>query len=241
MTIARTLFASDSSLLLMIFLEILANVGSGRSLHLLDESFIERLRGMDTGVAKEVIERNDLGDDSDVLPGVQEYSDLRKLNLEHRVRLDVETGSLYYGILVPLLKLHDYLDALLLADGANTEDSWNVDQADTTNLHVMPLHLVAAADQHIVAALADDYEIIRHQPVSPLDAIEAALRFTNSAHAREKETDTENISERAVKRGGGSELHLQHRLDPPVELRGLELGPYQWNSGGARGLLEASG
>src|SRR6202022_4380911 len=233
MTIARTLFDCDSPLLLMIFLEIFANVGGGRSLHSLDESLVECLGGVYTGVSKKVIERDDLSDDSDVLPGIQEYRDLGKLHLEHRGRLDVETGSLHYGILVPLLELHDDLDAFLLADGANTEDSWNVDQADTTNLHVVPLHLVAAADQHIVAALADDYKIVSHQPVSPLDEIEDAFRLTDSTHAREKEADTENVGERAVKRGGRSELHLQHRFDSPIEFRGLELRAYQWNSSGA--------
>jgi hypothetical protein len=105
----------------MIFLEIFANVGGSRSLHSLNETLIERLRGVDTGVAEEVIQGNDLGDDGDVLPGIQEYRDLRKLHFEHRGRLDIETGSLHYGILIPLLELHDDLDALLLADGANTE------------------------------------------------------------------------------------------------------------------------
>src|SRR6267378_1863791 len=240
MTIARALFDSDSPLSLMIFLKIFANVGSGRSLHSLDESLIERLRGVDTGVAKEMIERNDLGDDCDVLPGVEEYGDLRKLHLEHSGRLDIETGSLYNCILIPLLELHDDLDALLLANGANTEDSRNVDQTDTTNLHVVPLHLVSATDQHIVAALADDNQIVRNKPVSPLHEIEDALRFTNSAHTREEETDSENVCEGAVKGGGGGELHLQHGLDPPVEFRGLELGAYERNSSGAGGLPEAS-
>jgi hypothetical protein len=124
---------------------------------------------------------------------------------------------------------------------ARIPNSWNVDQTDTTDLHVMALHLVSTADQHVVAALADDHEIVGHQAVSPLDQIENAFRFTNSAHAREKETHTENVGERAMKRGGGGELHLQDRLDPTVELRGLELGAYQWNSGGACYLLEASG
>src|ERR1700693_1341190 len=161
MTIARTLFASESPALFMIFLEVFANVGGGRCLHSLDEAVIECFRSVEAGVAEEMIERNDLGNDSDVLPGIQEYRDLRKLHLEHRGRLHIETGSLHDGILVPLFELHDDLDALLLADGANTEDSGNVDQADPTNLHVVSLHLVAAADQHVVSALADDHEIVR--------------------------------------------------------------------------------
>jgi len=70
--------------------------------------------------------------------------------------------------------------------------------------------------------------------VASLDEIEDAFRFSNSAHAGEKQTDAENIGERAVERDGGGEFHLQHRLDPPVELRGFELGADEWNSGGAR-------
>jgi hypothetical protein len=40
---------------------------------------------------------------------------------------------------------------------------------------VVPLKIMTTADQHIVASLAGDDEIIRHQPVASLNEIEHAL------------------------------------------------------------------
>ena len=57
------------------------------------------------------------------------------------------------GVVPPLLELDDHLDALLLAHGADAEDRRNVDEADAADLHVVPLQLVAAADEDVAAAL----------------------------------------------------------------------------------------
>ena len=61
----------------------------------------------------------------------------------------VEARAIDRRVVVPLLELHDDLDALLLAHRANAEDRRDVDQADAANFHVMPLQLVPASDQHV--------------------------------------------------------------------------------------------
>ena len=62
----------------------------------------------------------------------------------------------------------------------------------------MPLHLVAAADQHIIAPLARDHKIVGDQPMPALNEIEHALRFSDPAFAGEEQPDTEHVRQRAV-------------------------------------------
>ena len=54
--------------------------------------------------------------------------------------------------MIPVLELHDHLDALLLPNGANPEDRRNVDEPDAANFHVMLLQLVTAPHDEVAAA-----------------------------------------------------------------------------------------
>src|SRR4026209_840250 len=170
-----------------------------------------------------MIQGDDFGDHGDVLARVGIDGDLRQLDIEYGGGLDVEPGTLDDRVLVPFLELNHYLDALLLPDGPDAKYSGNVDQYDATDLHVVALHLVPACDQHIVAAHAGDDQIVRDEAVAPLDEIQHALRLADTALAGEEQPNAEDVSERAVQDHRRRELHLEHRLDPPVELRGLEL------------------
>jgi hypothetical protein len=85
-------------------------------------------------------------------PWVEVHRDLRKLDVEDRRRLLIEPGAVGHGVLPPLLELDNDLDALLLPDGADPEDRGDVDEPDAADLHIVPLELVAAADQHVRAA-----------------------------------------------------------------------------------------
>jgi hypothetical protein len=110
----------------MVFLKVCLDVAGSRSLHASDQSFIERLGGVDSRVAKQVIQRDYFRNHRDVFARVQKHRDLGQLDSENGSSLDVETSTLHYGVLVPLLEMDDDLDALLLPDGANPEDRWNV-------------------------------------------------------------------------------------------------------------------
>src|SRR6188768_48881 len=101
-----------------------------------------------------MIHGDDFGDDGDVLPGIEINRNLRQLDIQNAGSLHVESSPFDDGILIPLLELHHNLDALLLADRPDTEDRLDVDQPHAADLHVMPLHLVSASDENIVAALA---------------------------------------------------------------------------------------
>jgi len=82
----------------------------------------------------------------------------------------------------------------------------------------MPLKLVAAADDDVIASSRRDNEIIGDEPVSSLDEIEHALRLSDAALTREEQSNAEHISERSVQCRGLGEFCLDDRLDAPVEL-----------------------
>ena len=60
----------------------------------------------------------------------------------------------------------------------------NVDETDAADLHVVARQLVAAPDQHVVAAPADVHQIVGDEPVPALDQIEHALALADTANGR---------------------------------------------------------
>src|SRR5688572_21878894 len=223
----------------MIFLEIFANVLSRGGFHSSDQALVEHFRRVHARITQQVVQRDHLGDHGDVLSRIKEHGDLRQLHLENLGRGDIEAGALDDSVLIPLLQFHNDFDAFLLAHGTNPEDRGNVDQADAADLHEMALQIVTAPDQNIIATLAGDDEIIGNEAMPSLYKVEHALRLADSTFPGEKETNTEYVGERPVKRHGWSELHLQHRLDPAIELGGLEPGAYERDACRRRNLLEA--
>src|SRR5262245_18860585 len=135
---------------LIVFREVLSHI-RGLS-HATHEPFVERLGRVHTAVAQEVIHCDHLRDDGDVLSRIQEHANQGKLDVEDRRGLGVEARAVDDCRLVPFLELNDDLDALLLPNGTDAEDSGDVDQPDAPNLHVVTLELVATPDDDIVAA-----------------------------------------------------------------------------------------
>src|SRR2546425_6015504 len=106
----------------MIFLEIFANVVRGSSLHSVNEPLVEYLGGVDSRVAKQMIQRDDFGNDGDVLARIQEYRYPRQLDVQYRRSFDVEARTLNNRVLVPFFELDNHLDTLLLSHRANSKD-----------------------------------------------------------------------------------------------------------------------
>src|SRR5919109_3118456 len=144
----------------IIFLEVLPDGRRLRRLHALHESLVEGFGGVHPAVSQQVIHRHDFGHDGDVFPRIERDHHLGNLHTEDRRRRAIETRPIDGGRLVPLLELHDDLDALLLPNGPYAEDRLHVDQPDATNLHVMACKLVAAADQDVVATTCGNDEVI---------------------------------------------------------------------------------
>ena len=133
--------------------------------------------------------------DGDVLSRIEWHPHFRQLDLEDLDALRVEPRAIHHRVGVPVLELHDDLDALLLPHGANAEDRRDVHEADAADLHVVPLQLVSAADEHVGAATRDEHEIVRDETVAALDQVEHALGLADSAAPREQQPDAEDVRE----------------------------------------------
>ena len=136
---------------------------------------------------------------------------------------------------IPLLELHDDLDALLLAHGANAEDRRDVDQPDAANLHV-----VAAAARARARSTTSrprrrrDDEIVGHErwPRSTRSSTHSDLPMpllpTNS-----RPTPNTSASD-PCRLVVGANSSSSHGLSRVVELVGLEVRADQRDAGGRR-------
>src|SRR5678815_4884632 len=109
----------------MIFSEVAADLGFVA--HLPDQRFVEPFGGVDAAPLQKMMHGDHLGDHGDVLAGIEWDGDARRGDAEDVGRLAVEPRALDDRIVPPFLELHDDLDALLLAYGANAEDGRDVD------------------------------------------------------------------------------------------------------------------
>src|SRR5579883_16117 len=192
--------ARTSPVSLIVFSQILLDEGPlhARPAHVLDQPLVELLGRVDTAVPEQMVHRDHLRDDGDVLPGIERHGDLRDRDVEDRHGHPVQPRALDHRLLVPLLEVHDDLDPLLLSDRANAEDRAHVDQADPTDFHEMALELVPPAHEHVGAAPGGDHQIVGDEPVPALDEVEHALRLADAALAREEEAHPEDVRQRPV-------------------------------------------
>src|SRR5690606_17508528 len=204
--------------------------------HRLLEALVEQCGRVHAGVLEQVVHRDHLGDDGDVLQRVEREHGRGHLDAEDVALLGDEPGAVVVRAVVPLLELDDDLDALLLPDRADAEQGRDVDDADPADLHVMALELVAAPDEDVVAAPRDVDDVVRDEAVAALDQVQHALALADAAAADEQQTHAVDVGERAVHGRGRREVLLEVGLRPPVQLARLERGADERDPALPRGL-----
>src|SRR6478609_4290115 len=197
-------------------------VDLGLVAHLLDQRLVEPLGGIDTAPLQEMMHRDHLRNDRDVLPRIERNRDARDRHAEDVGRLAVEPRPVDDGVVTPLLELHDHLDALLLPHGADAEDRRDVDETESADLHVVPLKVVPAADEDVTSAPPNQDQVVGDDAVAALDEIEYTLRLADAALADEQQPDAVDVSKRAMDRRLRGECVVEPGLDPIVELVGLQ-------------------
>src|SRR5690606_23547797 len=204
----------------IVFLEVLLH-----GPHRLLEPAVEQLRRVHARVLQELVHGHDLGDDRDVLPRVQRNPDLGHLHPEDLDLLPLQPRPVVVRPVVPVFELHHHLDPLLLADGADAEERADVDDPDPADLHVVPLELVAGADEDVVAAPRNVHQVVRHEAMPEIGRAEYALALPDAAPADEQEADTVDVREGPVHGRARRHAFLEKRLDAPEQLPGLEGRP----------------
>src|SRR5690625_1801319 len=151
-------------------------------------------------ITEEVVHREDLGDDGDILARVEWDSDPRDLDAQ-----DIDLVSLYASpvvvvIIVPLLEVDHQLDPLLLAHCSDPEEARDIDDPDPSDLHMVSLQLMTAPDEDIVPPPIDHDEVIGDETVSPLYEVQYALTLPDPTPPGEEESDPVDIGEGAMDR-----------------------------------------
>src|SRR6266850_1914753 len=148
---------------LIVFLEVLLR--RPFFAHAADQPVVERMRRIHAAIAQQVVHGEHFADHRQVLAGVQGHREERQLDVEQLGFLTVESGAVVFASGIPILELHDDLDPLLLAHRPDAEEGVDVDQPHAADLHVVTGDLVAAADQHVVAAPRHVHHVVRDQAV----------------------------------------------------------------------------
>src|SRR2546425_7733494 len=192
--------------------------------HAADEALVEGLGRVHAAVAQQMVHGHHLADHREVLARVERHGDERQRHFQHLRLLALDAGAVVLAPRVPVLELDDDLDALLLPHRPDPEQRLDVDQPHAADLHVMSRQLVPAPDQHVVAAAVDVHDVVRDQAGAPLHQIEHALALAHPRAPEEEQPHSEHVGGPAVHRGAGGERVVEERLQPGVQLRGLELG-----------------
>src|SRR6185503_7558445 len=159
-----------SSSSLIVLLEVLPD--STLLLHSLDQAGIESRGDIHSRVAQQVHHGHDLGDDRDVLSGIERDHNPGNRHIQNGGLLPRQTAAVAILGGLPILQLHHHLDPLLLAHRAHAEQRRNVDQANAPNFHMMRRQLVPPADQHVVPPASHLHYVVGDEAVAPLHQIQ---------------------------------------------------------------------
>src|SRR5258705_214958 len=173
--------------------------------HAADQPVVERVRRIDAAVAQQVIHRDHFADHRQVLARVQRNRDEGHLDVEDIGFLKVEAGAVVFAVGVPVLELHDDLDALLLPHGADAEQRVDVDEPHAADLHVVAGDLVTAANEDVDAPFRNVHDVVRDEAVPPLHQVEHALALADARPAAEQQANAEDVGQGAVHRRAGGE------------------------------------
>src|SRR6267378_3672739 len=102
---------------LIVFLEVLLR--GAFFAHAPDQAVVEDMRRIHAAVAQQVVHGQHFADHRQVLAGIQGHREQRQLDVEELGFLTVESGAVVFASRVPILELHDDLDAFLLAHRAD--------------------------------------------------------------------------------------------------------------------------
>jgi len=115
----------------------------------------------------------------------------------------IDPEALVGALLVPIIEVYDEVNALSVAHGGDAEEIFDVQHAETTNLDVITKQVCGGAkDRRWRSPFAPD-DVVCDKPMTSQNELDRALAFADSALAGEQKTDSENIDQNAVQRGGG--------------------------------------
>lgn len=130
----------------------------------------------------------------------------------------------------PPYELDDEIDFLFVANGRESEQITNIDDPDTSQLHVVSARLFAKAPKLSAGISLDGDQVVGHQTVATADELERRLAFADPALADQQDTEAENFQQHTVNSLSRDELVLEEEADALDRGRGERTGRQDRNS-----------
>ena len=144
--------------------------------------------------------------------------------------LVLQPEAVVFLVLVPVLQVDDHVDGLGVFHALDAEQGLHINDADSPQLDEMPRDARCRPDQGVVTDLADFNDIVRDQPVAPLDQFQRGLALADSALSGDQHAFAVYIHQHAVDGDGRRQLNVQPADDLVHELGSRLLGYHDWHA-----------
>src|SRR5687767_4118511 len=164
-----------------------------------------------TAGAQQLIPRRDLHEDREISPWRNWHANQRKGQVEDVKMLFVQPEPVVIAARLPTLELHHEFDALRCARRGDAEQILNVDDPESTNLHVMARQLGTGANQNRFGALPYFDGVVGDQPMSAHDQVQRAFALADAALSDNEDAEAENVQKNAVQQLSDNEAFFENR------------------------------
>lgn len=189
----------------------------------LKEALIEFESGMDAHGFEFLIQRSDFDQSSDVAACANGDDDVGELDAEDFVGEGSKSGAVEVFAFIPFLERCDEVEAFFRADGADTEDGSDVDDAYAADFHVVAGEVGRHPYDFAAIYETETGDVVANETVTALDEAEDAFAFADAGGAPDEGSDAHDVHHAAVlgclwrklgfedERSRVSEFHGDHR------------------------------
>jgi hypothetical protein len=164
-----------------------------------------------TARPEQLVARRDFDEDRNVAAGRHRHADQRHAQPEDLVEHIVQPKPLVLARRIPSFELHDQLDPLRRSRRRDAEQFFDVDDAESAQLHVMAGQLRTGADQDRLLPAAHFDRVVGHQSMAADNEIQRAFALADAALARNQHAQPEDVHQHGVQNGSLGERILENR------------------------------
>ena len=111
-------------------------------------------------------------------------------------------------LLAPVLQFDHHVDGLGILHALHAKQGFHIDDPDAAQLDKVLGDVRSAADQSVVADLADLHHVVGDQTVAALDQLQGRLALADAALAHDQHALAEHVDEHAVNADAGGQLDV---------------------------------
>src|SRR2546428_8553886 len=145
-----------------------------------------------------MIARGDLDEEREIAPGGNWQPDVRLRNAEELVGFASDAQPVVFGSLGPFFEFDHEIDRLDITRGGDAEEIFDVDDADSAQLHVMAQQIVRVSEEDVVGMTLDDDHVIGDEAMAAIHEIERAFALADAAVTEKQNADAVDVEKTGV-------------------------------------------